>query len=143
MKDSFIYRTFTSCKFALQVGWKISHKRVILEFLKWVFAYIDWLVISCVLIRFILDMAMKRTSFGKMMLYVWSVVALGALSEMFGRFFEVYIKPVTDVELYNGINKMLYDKACQVDLYCFEDSDFYNEYMMAVSQAHVRLPDTL
>lgn len=47
------------------------------------------------------------------------------------------------MELYTEINRMLYDKACQVDMACFEDSEFYNEYMMAVSQAHVRLPDTL
>lgn len=143
MKDSFVYRIFASCKFALQIGWKINRKRVIMELLQWIFVYIDWLVVSCVLIRFILDMAMKRTPFGKMMLYVWSVVALEALLEIFSRFFETYVKPVTDVELYAGINKMLYDKACQVDMLCFEDSDFYNEYMMAVSQAHVKLPDTL
>ena len=52
-------------------------------------------------------------------------------------------KPVTDVKLYDGINTMLYDKACQVDMRCFEDSEFYNEYMMAVSQAHIKLPETL
>ena len=143
MKDNFLYRTFSSCKFALEVGWKISRKRVILEFLQWIIFHVDWLIVSCVLIRFILDMAMKRTSFEKMMLYVWSVVALEALLEIYSRFFETYIKPVTDVKLYDGINTMLYDKACQVDMRCFEDSEFYNEYMMAVSQAHVKLPETL
>ena len=143
MKDNFLYRTFSSCKFALEVGWKISRKRVILEFLQWILFHVDWLIVSCVLIRFILDMAMKRTSFEKMMLYVWSVVALEALLEIYSRFFETYIKPVTDVKLYDGINTMLYDKACQVDMRCFEDSEFYNEYMMAVSQAHIKLPETL
>ena len=143
MKDNFLYRTFSSCKFALEVGWKISRKRVILEFLQWIIFHVDWLIVSCVLIRFILDMAMKRTSFEKMMLYVWSVVALEALLEIYGRFFETYVKPVTDVKLYDGINTMLYDKACQVDMRCFEDSEFYNEYMMAVSQAHLKLPETL
>lgn len=143
MKNSFVYRTFKSCKFALQIGWRINRKRVIMELLQWIFTYIDWLIISCVLIRFILDMAMKRTPFGKMMLYVWNVVALEAVLEIFNRFVETYVKPVTDVELYAGINKMLYDKACQVDMLCFEDSEFYNEYMMAVSQAHSKLPDTL
>ena len=120
-----------------------QQKRVVLEFLRWIFMYVDWLIVSCVLIRFILDMAMKRTSFEKMMLYVWSVVALEALLEIYSRFFETYVKPVTDVKLYDGINTMLYDKACQVDMRCFEDSEFYNEYMMAVSQAHVKLPETL
>ncbi|MCM1123948.1 MAG: ABC transporter ATP-binding protein/permease [Eubacterium sp.] len=143
MKDSFLYRTFHSCRFALTLGWKISRKRVISELLEWIFIYMDWLLISSVLIRFILDMAMKKTSFGKMMLYVWSVVALGALLEIFKRFYEAYIKPVTDVELYDGINKMLYEKACQVDMLCFEDSEFYNEYMMAVSQANRKLPEMI
>ncbi|MBD5507678.1 MAG: ABC transporter ATP-binding protein [Lachnospiraceae bacterium] len=143
MKDNFLYRTFSSCKFALEVGWKISKKRVILEFLQWIIFHVDWLIVSCVLIRFILDMAMKQTSFEKMMLYVWSVVALEALLEIYSRFFETYVKPVTDVKLYDGINRMLYDKACQVDMRCFEDSEFYNEYMMAVSQAHIKLPETL
>lgn len=143
VKDNFMYRTFSSCKFALEVGWKVSKKRVILEFLQWIFMYVDWLIVSCVLIRFILDMAMKQTSFEKMMLYVWSVVALEALLEIYSRLFETYIKPVTDVKLYDGINRMLYEKACQVDMRCFEDSEFYNEYMMAVSQAHIKLPETL
>lgn len=143
MKENFLCRTISSCVFALKTGWKISKKRVILEFLYWIFVYVDWLLVSCVLIRFILDLAMKRTSFEKMMLYVGSVIALEALLEIFNLFFEVYVKPITDVELYDGVNKMLYDKACQVDLYCFEDSDFYNEYMMVVSQAHVKLSDML
>ena len=143
MKDGFLYRTFSSCKFALKVGWNISRKRVILEFLHWAFLYVDWLLVSCVLIRFILDMAMKQTSFKKMMVYVWSVVVLEAGLKIFSRYFETYVKPVTDVKLYDGINKMLYDKACQVDMRCFEDSEFYNEYMMAVSLAHTKLPETL
>lgn len=143
MKENFLYRTVSSCKFVLNTAWTISKKRVLLEFLYWIFMYVDWLLVSCVLIRFILDLAMKRVAFEKMMLYVGSVVALEALLELFSLFFDVYVKPITDVELYDGVNKMLYDKACQVDLRCFEDSDFYNEYMMAVSQAHVKLSDML
>lgn len=143
MKENFLYRTVSSCKFVLNTAWTISKKRVLLEFLYWIFMYVDWLLLSCVLIRFILDLAMKRVAFEKMMLYVGSVVALEALLELFSLFFDVYVKPITDVELYDGVNKMLYDKACQVDLRCFEDSDFYNEYMMAVSQAHVKLSDML
>lgn len=80
MKENFLYRTVSSCKFALQTGWKISKKRVLLEFLYWIFVYVDWSLVSCVLIRFILDMAMKRVAFEKMMLYVGSVVVLEAVA---------------------------------------------------------------
>ncbi len=30
MKEGFLYRTFSSCSFALKTGWRISKKRVIL-----------------------------------------------------------------------------------------------------------------
>ena len=143
MKDNFLYRTLSSCKFAVKTGWRISRKRVITEFLFELCQYLNSLLVACVLIRFILDLAMKQTAFQKMMLYVWSVVLFTALLSLFQTFFNTYIKPVTDVELYSGINEMLYDKACQVDMVCFEDSEFYNEYMMAVSQAHVKLPEAL
>ena len=96
MREGFLYRTFSSSRFALKTGWRISKKRVILEFLHWAFLYVDWLIVSCVLIRFILDMAMKRIAFEKMMLYVWSVVALQAFLVIFERFFETYVKPVTE-----------------------------------------------
>ena len=97
VREGFLYRTFSSSRFALKTGWRISKRRVILEFLHWAFLYVDWLIVSCVLIRFILDMAMKRIAFEKMMLYVWSVVALQAFLVIFERFFETYVKPVTDV----------------------------------------------
>ncbi len=96
VREGFLYRTFSSSRFALKTGWRISKKRVILEFLHWAFLYVDWLIVSCVLIRFILDMAMKRIAFEKMMLYVWSVVALQAFLVIFERFFETYVKPVTE-----------------------------------------------
>ncbi len=76
MKENFLYRTVSSCKFVLNTAWTISRKRVLLEFLYWIFMYVDWLLVSCVLIRFILDLAMKRVAFEKMMLYVGSVLAL-------------------------------------------------------------------
>ena len=60
-----LYPYFAMLCTALKTGWRISKKRVILEFLHWAFMYVDWLLVSCVLIRFILDMAMKRTSFEK------------------------------------------------------------------------------
>lgn len=65
MKEGFLYRTFSSCRFVMKTAWRICKKRVILEFLHWAFTYVDWLIVSCVLIRVILDMAMKRTSFEK------------------------------------------------------------------------------
>ncbi len=47
MKENFLYRTVSSCKFVLNTAWTISKKRVLLEFLYWIFMYVDWLLVSC------------------------------------------------------------------------------------------------
>lgn len=142
-KESFLFKVLDSCGFALRLGWKISKRRVLAEFLNAVVYNMNWIIIGCLAVWFILDMAGKAVSFEKMMLYVWVITGLSVLMEIYSCFFKEYIKPVTDVELYAGINRMLYEKASLVDLACFEDSGFYNEYMMAVSQAHMKVPEAL
>lgn len=143
MKKYFIGQLLSYYKYTLTLGWKISKKRVITEFLYTLFYYVDYLIISCVLIRAIFDMAAKQADYQKVMLYVWSIVGLSIAMSVFNKYYEQFVKPITDAEIYSELNRMLYRKACQVDLECFENSEFYNQYMMAINQAHVKIPGSL
>ncbi len=143
MKKYFIVQLLSYYKYILTLGWKISKKRVITEFLYTLFYYVDYLIISCVLIRAIFDMAAKQADYQKVILYVWSIVGLSIAMSVFNKYYEQFVKPITDAEIYSELNRMLYRKACQVDLECFENSEFYNQYMMAINQAHVKIPGSL
>lgn len=143
IKNTFLYQLLSYYKYTLMLGWKISKKRVITEFLYTLFYYVDYLIVSCVLVRAIFDMATKQASYQKTMIYVWAIVGLSIAMSIFNKYYEQFVKPITDAELYSELNRMLYQKACQVDLECFENSEFYNRYMMAINQAHVRIPGSL
>lgn len=143
MKNSFLYKTLASCVFTLKLGWQISRRRIISELLFYGFYYVDRLLVRCVLVRFILDLLARDATFKQMMGYVWAMVALSVAMEIFNCYFGQLIKPITNVEIHSKINQMLYQKSCQVDLSCFEDSEFYNSYMMAVSQAYTKISESL
>ena len=129
--------------FVLRLAWNISKKRVILETLDCIFYYTEWLLYSGVIVQAIMDLVTRNISYSRIMFFVWGVQLPVILMGAFSHWFQEYIKPVSDVELYEGIHQLLYQKACQVDLSCFEDSEFYNRYMMATREAQTRIPKAL
>lgn len=129
--------------FVLRLAWNISKKRVILETLDCIFYYTEWLLYSGVIVQTIMDLVTRKISYSRIMFFVWGVQLPVILMGAFSHWFQEYIKPVSDVELYEGIHQLLYQKACQVDLSCFEDSEFYNRYMMATREAQTRIPKAL
>lgn len=129
--------------FVLRLAWNISKKRVILETLDCIFYYTEWLLYSGVIVQAIMDLVTHNISYSRIMFFVWGVQLPVILMGAFSHWFQEYIKPVSDVELYEGIHQLLYQKACQVDLSCFEDSEFYNRYMMATREAQTRIPKAL
>ncbi|MDE6906316.1 MAG: ABC transporter ATP-binding protein/permease [Lachnospiraceae bacterium] len=136
-------KNFSAHLFVLKLAWKINKKRVILETLDCAFYYIEWLLYSGVIVQAVMDLVTQNISYSRIMFFIWGVQVPVILMGAFSHWFQEYIKPVSDVELYEGIHQLLYQKACQVDLSCFEDSEFYNRYMMATKEAQTRLPKAL
>lgn len=129
--------------FVLKLAWNIDKKRVILETLDCAFYYIEWLLYSGVIVQAIMDLVTQNISYSRIMFFIWGVSVPIILMGAFSHWFQEYMKPVSDVKLYEGIHQLLYKKACQVDLSCFENSEFYNRYMMATREAQMRLPKAL
>lgn len=50
-------------------------------------------------------------------------------------YFELYV-PFSDKKIQRTIHLLLFEKAAAVDLECFENSDFYDKYVRAISQVN-------
>lgn len=143
MKNSTIGKAISTHIFVLRLAWDICRKRVLLEFLYYFYYFAEFLLADWVLIQLLLSMAAEKVTYFKVMVTLWSIILIFILGYLIKHYYEDYVQPVTDVSLYKGIQRLLYQKACRVDLRCFEDSDFYNQYMMAIRQAQVQLPGVL
>lgn len=129
--------------YVVKMAYGISKKRVILEFLYQVLESMIDLLTAGVLIRVLLYIIAQDMSYSLAMVFLWGMILLFVLGRLVQHYAENIVLPETDVKLYEGIHQKLYQKACQVDLYCFEDSDFYNQYMLAIQKAQVLFPQVL
>lgn len=143
LKKGSLYQIFHAHMFALRLVWQIDKKRILFEFLNSFCGACEYLVYGAVFTQIVLDMAERKAEFSRMMIFLWIAFLPRVVSHLYSSWYARYKGPVSDVYFYETLNRMLYQKACQADMACFEDSGFYNEYMMAVREAKKRVPEML
>ncbi|MBO0995762.1 ABC transporter ATP-binding protein [Bacillus sp. SD088] len=86
---------------------------------------------TMIFIRSLVRRIEEGSSFNEILI----LLLLGGLTILFLRAFEIvienYIKPVYSQKLIQGLEAFLYNKAKTFDLSCYDDANFYNEYIWA------------
>lgn len=129
--------------FVLKLVWKIDKKRIALEFAERFCVIYNPLIYGAFFTQMILGLAERNISFSRMMVVLWTAFVPLLLTQLFLQYVRYVAGPVSDARFYEDMNRLLYQKACQADLTCYEDSEFYNQYMMAVREAKTRVPKLL
>lgn len=142
-KRESIHQTASNNLYILKFAWHLSPRRVLFSGVYYGLAQFEYLFFSGYFIRKVLSLIETGGSFPEILLFLGLTAGLFLAVVLFNSWYENLLIPVTDVELYHGLCRTLYEKAGNADLSCFEDSDFYNRYMMAMSDSDQRLVRTL
>ena len=142
-KDNSLRQTISTHIFVLKLAWKIDKKRIFMEFLNTICYYFNWLVFSVLLMQFLFEQIDMQGTYLQIMRFLWICVLVMLLIVFYQHYFKQYAKPISDVRFYDGIYQLLYTKSCQVDLRCYEDSEFYNQYMLSIQKAQALIPEVL
>lgn len=122
----------------LKILWKINPKRVVFSFLQQFFSFGEWVFGSVIFMKYLFGAAEFGRSFAETALFI----AVAMLVIFFVSGFQIWMQeryiPYTNPEIYRKLNSMLFEKATNVDLACYEDVEFYNTYTKAASQAFSR-----
>ncbi len=129
--------------YIMKFAWKLCPKRIACEGIWRALDYFEWLFFSGVFMKEIIAMIEAKSSFDEIIFFVMLTVVVFLLVNLFNSWYENYLKPQTDVDVYKGLYRKLYQKAQNAELSCFEDSDFYDRYMMALEDADKRLLETI
>lgn len=124
--------------YMLKMVWHIKPSRIIFTFfINLVNGSINFLS-QIFLLRYIINAATNKTSF-KSVLVVASVVLL---YQMFGIFINTYYNaifcPTCDNIIKQKFQKELFSKALSVDLIEYDNPDFYDKYVRAISESNKR-----
>ena len=129
--------------YILKLIWKICPGRVIAEFFINIIGYASWVFYSIYFTRYLLSAMEKGESFGKIMGFlILSTVFFGAMAAFEIWFYKEYIH-LTDALIYEKVNGMLFSKASNVELECYEDTEFYNKYTLAIRETDHRISSIL
>ena len=76
------------------------------------------------------------------MFVIGTIIVFSALS-FYSNWYTTRFTPMTDNILYSKLNEMLFDKATEVELACYEDTSFYNTYTLAIKETDTRISSVL
>ena len=127
--------------FLMKLYIKISPKRIILSCISILLSYVDMIYFSGFFVKHILESMEKGNSFHELGIYVSVVLVVFAIIALFQSYYKNVATPLTNVQIYHSLNKMLYEKANSMDLECYENPKFYEKYLLALDSAENQLKE--
>lgn len=101
--------------------------------------YFGWVFYSLFFIRYVIGAIERQESFSFIMRFILLSGLAFLIFAVYLSYIEGAFKPRAGVSLYRKLYGMLYKKARSVELKCYEDSEFYNQYTLAVDKADEKL----
>ncbi len=125
--------------YALKLGFSISKSLVINAFFMRLAGYFEWVFFDAIFLREIVGALDQGKSFGDIFTFIAVCGIVFCLINLYTNYADHVILPLQTTRLYGGIYRKLYAKARNVELRCYEDSDFYNRYTMAMDGAEAKV----
>lgn len=128
--------------YAIRLLWRICPSMVVHKAVMRFLGYFEWLFYSAFFMRHIIESMEAGETFRKIIVYVIVVaVVLGAMM-LYENMLNGAIFPADQAIVNKGLYRTLFRKSRNVELACFEDSDFYDRYTLAMENADTRLVAT-
>ena len=132
-------QTVANNVFAMKLASSIEKKTVIAAFFVMFFGYCEWVFFDGVFMRVIVNALDTDRPFNEIIWFIAISGAVFTLVRLYTKYADNVIFPLGTVRLYGGIYKKLFAKAKNVELRCYEDSDFYDKYTMAMDGAEEKV----
>lgn len=142
-KNKSLGKVFVNNFYILKIVWKVYPKRVIADFFMSATDYFAWIFYTVVFIKYILAAIQYQQSFASIVLFVIGTIIIFSALSFYSNWYTTRFRPITDNILYSKLNEMLFDKATEVELACYEDASFYNTYTLAIKETDTRISSVL
>lgn len=125
--------------YAIRMGFEISKSRVIHSFVVNLFGNFEWVFFSGYFLRHIVGELEAGKDFSTIFMFILGCGGMFFVMNLYNSYVENVVVPLEGTRVYQGIYEKLYRKAKNVELRCYEDSDFYNKYTMAADRAEEKV----
>lgn len=137
-KEISILKSFLNNFYMLMLSFKASPIRVVGEFGREICQQLGNLYFGIIFWEVVLQFVEKEVSFKEVIPFLFFSVVLVFFLQLVTVLNWCIIEPIGNQRLYEKMHIRMLKKACDVELECFENPDFYNKYMKAVTQIKSR-----
>ncbi|MEJ6952281.1 ABC transporter ATP-binding protein [Natronospora cellulosivora (SeqCode)] len=137
--ESMLYNNF----YVLKMVHKIHPQRIYLEFIKYGLDNFRRIFYGIIFIRYLLESMEGNRSFSHIVIFIIISASVFMFVDFYNKWFYNYFKPISDNIIYENVYQKLYDKAEKVELSCYEDKEFYNNYTVAMEGANEKITQTI
>ncbi|MCR5279144.1 MAG: ABC transporter ATP-binding protein/permease [Lachnospiraceae bacterium] len=127
--------------YALKLGYGFSKIMFYNIMLMGVLGYFEWVFFSSVFMKHIVDKLSNDADFTEIIIYVGICGAVMATVNFYLSHYNEVTQKLEAQKFYLKLYNMLFKKAGNVELSCYEDSEFYNRYTMAMDKADDHIID--
>ncbi len=137
------WRAIQNNIYALRLLWQICPNQVIHMAIFRLLGYFEWLFYSAFFMRYVINALETEQEFAAIMKFLAVTITVFVSINLYYSYVNGKVFPVNKVVIAKGLNKKLFHKSRNVELACFEDSEFYNRYTLAMERADERLIETV
>lgn len=138
MKGVTFRRIFHNNAYVLRLVWRVSPARILLQLLYSLLDFGCWVFGTVIFMRYLFGAADMNRSFQDVAVFLGCAVVGWLLVSLFSDWVKERYLLINNQKLYRELNELLFDKACNVDLACYEDAEFYNSYTKAANEVFTR-----
>ena len=134
---------FSNNKYVLKMLWKIKKGRVVGEFFYNALSYVYWVFYDILFLKYLIESLETGKSFEEIMTFILFAMLGFAIPNVLSAWYTNVYKPKSDADIFEAINTKLFEKATHVELECYENTDFYNRFTLAMKDCEQRLAQIL
>ena len=118
--------------FGLKEVYSFSKKRVYYSLLKQITNYSLWVFYSAFFVRLVLDNIEKERPLKDVLISISIIGGASLLLRAIIFYSDNVIFPLEDTRIYKGIYNKIFRKSENVELNCYDNTEFYNKYTVAL-----------
>jgi ATP-binding cassette, subfamily B, bacterial len=137
MKQKLFYNLYL-----LKIVLKISPGRVIAELLMTLIGVGMSIFSNVIFIKYIIDSLTTVRNFDHLLRIILIYATLTVFSSIMSNIVSIRIVPLSDKNISKHVQEMIFRKITNIDLACYDDPQFYNDYVLALREVMSRTTNT-
>ena len=132
-------RAFSNSMYLLRIAFRIRPSRVIFDFVFRTISGLFGYYYSIVFLGILYSAVEQSISVGFVLGFIGATTALMLVFDALNAWYFCSFRAKTDVDFYEKFNQELFRKAADVELACYENTEFYTKYTRAAAEANGRM----